>query len=68
MKFIVLLRNYEATFFLYFNELNIRARHNFEVLFLILRKSLKTSTKSEMYLLAIFSKNLIKVGLKLEEV
>jgi len=50
--------------FSYFTELNIRERHNFEVLFLILRKSLKISTGSELYLLAIFPKNLFKVRLK----
>jgi hypothetical protein len=55
-------------FFPYFTELNIRARHKFEVLFLILRKSLKTSTGSEIYLLAFFPKNLFKVRLKLENV
>lgn len=31
MKFIVLLRIYEATHFSYFTDLNIRARHKFEL-------------------------------------
>jgi hypothetical protein len=66
MKFITLLRIYEATLFSYFTELNIRARHNFYALFLILRKSLKTSTVCEIYLLAVFPKNLFTVRLKLE--